>query len=58
MGVRSFDQAIEVQTEFTRQAYANFVAESQKICELYNELAKQIFMPWQRFAAEVTQARR
>ena len=58
MGVRSFDQAIEVQTEFARQAYANFVTELQKICELYNELAKQIFMPWQRFAAEVTRARR
>jgi hypothetical protein len=46
MGVRSFDKAIEVQTEFARQAYVNFVAESQKICELYNELAKQILMPW------------
>ena len=54
MGVRSFDKAIEVQTEFATLAYANFVAESQKICELYNELARQIFMPWQRFTAEVT----
>jgi Phasin protein len=39
MAVQSFDKAIEVQTEFARQAYANFVAESQKICELYSELA-------------------
>jgi len=43
MGARSFDKAMEVQTEFAKQAYANFVAESQKICELYGELAKQIF---------------
>ncbi len=43
MGARSFDKAMEVQTEFARQAYANFVAESQKIGELYGELAKQIF---------------
>lgn len=56
MGVRSFDKAIEVQTEFARRAYVNFVAESQRICELYNELAKQIFRPWERFAAEVTGA--
>ena len=56
MAVRSFDKAIEVQTEFARQAYANFVAESQKICELYSELAKQIiFRPWEGFAAKVTQ---
>jgi len=48
MGVRSFDKAIEVQTEFARQAYANFFAQSQRICELYGELAKQAFRPWER----------
>jgi len=57
--VHSFDKAIEVQTEFARQAYANFVAESQKIRELYSELAKQIiFRPWEGFAAKVTQTGR
>jgi hypothetical protein len=51
MAVRSVDKAIEVQTEFARQAYANLFAESQKICELYSELAKQIiFRPWEQFA--------
>ena len=50
MGVRSFDKAIEVQTEFARQAHANFVAESQKILELYSQLARQIFRPWEGFA--------
>ena len=54
MGVRSFDKAIEVQTEFARQAYLNFVTKSQRICELYDDLARQIFRPWERFAAEVT----
>jgi Phasin protein len=58
MGVRSFDKAIEVQTEFARQAYANFVAESERICALYGELARQIFKPWESFAAKVTPARR
>ena len=54
MGVHSFDKAIEVQIEFARQAYANFVAESLKIFELYSELAKQIFRPWEGFAAQLT----
>jgi hypothetical protein len=58
MGVRSFDNAIEVQTEFARQALADFVAESQKICELYGKLATQIFRPWEGLAAKVTQAGR
>ncbi len=58
MGVRSFDKAIEVQTEFARQAYGNFVAESQKIFGLYSELARQTFRPWQGLMAKVTRGGR
>jgi hypothetical protein len=46
MGVRSFDKAVEVQADYARQTCANFVAESQKICGLYNQLAGQVFSPW------------
>jgi hypothetical protein len=59
MGVRSFDKAVEVQTEFARQAHANFVAESQKILELYSELARQMmFKPWEGFVAKATRVGR
>jgi hypothetical protein len=44
-GVRSLDKAVEVQTEFARQAYATFVADSQKIGELHKELTRQMFRP-------------
>jgi hypothetical protein len=47
---RSFDEAIEIQGEFARQAYANFLAQSQKMCELYGELAIQFFRPLDKFA--------
>jgi Phasin protein len=58
IAVRSFEQAIEVQTDFARQAYANFIAESQKMCELYVEFARQMFRPWERLAAKASQAGR
>jgi hypothetical protein len=58
MGVRSLDKAIEIQTEFARQAYETFVAESQKICGLYSELAKQMLKPFGGFVTKATQARR
>ena len=58
MGVRSPDKVIEVQTEFARQAYATFVAESQKICDLYSELARESLRSWQGVAASMTQTRR
>jgi hypothetical protein len=46
MGVRSLDKAIEVQTEFATQCHANLVAESQRIAELYRQLARQMLAPW------------
>jgi hypothetical protein len=42
-GVRSLDQAIEIQTEFAKQAYETFVMDAQKIRELYSGLARQTF---------------
>ncbi len=44
-GVRSLEKAVELQSEFARQTHETFVANSQKICELYTELARQIFKP-------------
>jgi len=45
-GVRSFDKAIEVQTEFAKTAYETFVTESKKIAALYGDLAKQSHNPF------------
>jgi len=41
-GARSLDKAVEVQTEFAKQAYDTFVADSWKIRGLYSELFKQM----------------
>ena len=53
-GVRSLDKAVEVQTEFAKQAYETFVAQSQKIRELHSELARQTFKPLAGFVAKTT----
>ena len=50
--VRSFDEAFEIQGEFARQAYENFVAHSEKICELYGAWAQQYFRPFDKFATQ------
>ena len=57
-GVRSLDKAIEIQAEFARQAYETFVAESQRICALYSELAKQVFKPFAGLLARTTHSGR
>jgi len=55
---RSLDKAIEIQAEFAKHACETFLADSQKIWELYSELAKQIFKPLQGFLAKATQIAR
>jgi hypothetical protein len=49
-GVKSFEKAIEIQTEFAKTAYETFVTESQKIGALYGNLAKQSYKPFGGFA--------
>lgn len=52
IAARSFGEAIEVQGEFAKQAYANFLAQSEKICVLYGEWAQQLFRPLEKLATE------
>ena len=55
-GVRSLDKAIEIQTEYAKQAYLTFVTESQKIRGLYSDLAKQSLNPFEAIVAKATRA--
>jgi hypothetical protein len=57
-GVKSFDKAIEIQTEFVKSAFEAFVAESQKIGALYGDLAKQSYKPFGGFVARMTPTNR
>lgn len=51
-GVKSFDKAIEVQTEYVKSAYEGFVAEASKIGELYASLAKETYKPFETMMAK------
>lgn len=51
-GVKSFDKAIEIQTEFAKSAYEGFMAEASKIGELYADLAKETYKPFEALVAK------
>jgi hypothetical protein len=57
-GVKSFEKAIEIQTEFAKTAYETFVTESQKIGAMYGDLAKQSCKPFGGFVAKMTSTNR
>jgi hypothetical protein len=51
-GVKSFEKAIEVQTEFAKTSYEGFVAKASKIGELYADLAKESYKPFESMFAK------
>ena len=51
-GVKSLDKAIEVQTEFAKSAYEGFVSKASKISELYADLAKESYKPFEAMLAK------
>ena len=51
-GVKSFDKAVEVQTEYAKTAYEGFVARANKLSELYTELAKETYRPYEALFAK------
>jgi hypothetical protein len=47
MSAKSLDKAMEVQNEYLRSSYEDFVAQSAKLGELYAALAKEAYKPFE-----------
>jgi phasin family protein len=54
MGVKSLEKAMEVQSEFLKSSYEDFVAEATKLGELYVDLAKEAYKPFEGVIAKAT----
>jgi hypothetical protein len=52
VGAKTLDKAIEIHTDYLKNAYEGFVAQSTKIGELYAGVAKEAFKPYERLAAK------
>jgi hypothetical protein len=46
MSAKSLEKALEVQSQYLRSSYEDFVAEATKLGELYADLAKQAYKPY------------
>jgi phasin family protein len=53
-GAKSVEKAMEVQTEFVKSSYQDFVAEATKLGELYADFAKEIYKPFEGALAKAT----
>ena len=51
VSAKSFDSAIEIQSDYLRQSYESFVAGATRIGDLYAELAKDAYKPFESIIA-------
>ncbi len=54
LGAKSFEKAIEIQTAYAKTAYEGFVAQATKLGELYADIAKESYKPFETFVSKTT----
>lgn len=47
IGAKSLEKAIEIQSEYAKTAYEGFVAGATRIGELYADMAKELYRPFE-----------
>jgi phasin family protein len=47
LGAKTLEKAMEVQSEYVKSSYEDFVAEATKLSELYAGLAKEAYKPFE-----------
>jgi hypothetical protein len=52
VSAKSLDKAFEIQTDYAKQAYEGFVAQATKMSELYAEMAKDAYKPFESVVAK------
>ena len=57
LGAKSLEKAIEIQTAYAKTAYESFVAQATKMGELYADLAKETYKPFETFVAKAPVAK-
>jgi hypothetical protein len=54
LSAKSLENAVEVQSQYLRSSYEDFVAEATKLGELYVDLAKQAYQPFEGTLAKAS----
>jgi hypothetical protein len=52
LGAKSLDKAFEVQSDYLKSSYEGFVAQATKLGELYADLAKEAYKPFEGVMAK------
>jgi hypothetical protein len=58
LGAKSYDNAIQIQSEYWKTSYAGFIAQATRMGELYSNLAKEAFKPIETAFSKVPQSKK
>lgn len=50
LGARSFEKAVEIQSTYAKTAYEGFVAQATRLGEIYADIAKESYKPFESVA--------
>ncbi|MCI0468262.1 MAG: phasin family protein [Beijerinckiaceae bacterium] len=53
LGAKSYDSAIQIQSEYWKSSYSGFISQATKLGELYSGLAKEAYKPIETAWAKV-----
>ena len=53
LGAKSLEKAIEIQTDYAKVSYESFVTESTKLGELFADLAKETYRPFESYFVKI-----
>jgi len=53
LGAKSIEQAIEIQSDYIKTVYDGFIAESNRVSELYADLAKEVYRPFEPYTGKM-----
>jgi phasin family protein len=53
-GAKSLDKAFEVQSDYAKTSYEGFVAQATKMGDLYTDLAKEAYKPFEDAVSKVS----
>ena len=56
VGAKSVEHAFEIQTQYAKKAYDNWVAEASKLGEMYVSVARDAYKPVEKAVAKTTTA--
>lgn len=54
MAAKSLDKAMEIQSDYVKSSYEGFVAQATKVGEMYADIAKDAYKPFETMVAKAS----